>query len=222
MSFSFSIPLLSTPTPSLSTTSPNTTKPTASTSEQLYSISQAVQGVKSFEEVRIDDYLLSYSTTGRPPPPCPQEPKDPALRATQGLPPLFEPTVDTKTVEIPESQWQLMDSGPFESPEGTLWSITAGGERSSWSFEELRVQAYRKGNIHPPPTAKLIPFSGGDTQTANGIQYGGDTKETFMSISAKPEWAGHSFEELRVAYLRSGREITSKEIMGSLPGVGLR
>ncbi|KAJ6556506.1 hypothetical protein DFH09DRAFT_1317827 [Mycena vulgaris] len=26
---------------------------------------------KSFEEVRINDYLESYRATGRPPPPCP-------------------------------------------------------------------------------------------------------------------------------------------------------
>ena len=32
------------------------------------------------------------------------------------------------------------------------------------------------------------------TATANGIQYGGDGKETFLSITSKPEYALHSFE----------------------------
>lgn len=43
------------------------------------------------QEVRIEDYIHFYQTTGRPPPPVPQEPTDEFQRKTLGLPPLFKP-----------------------------------------------------------------------------------------------------------------------------------
>uniref|UniRef100_A0A0W0EZK2 Uncharacterized protein n=1 Tax=Moniliophthora roreri TaxID=221103 RepID=A0A0W0EZK2_MONRR len=242
MSFSFTLPLpstastssLSTPT-SATATSPNNALTTVKQNEeQFMCIPVALQegaGGKSFEEVRINDYIRSYSTTGRPPPPCPQEPKLPAERATRGLPPLFEPIVITKTANVNDlPEWQVVPNGGTSSTEGTLYSITAGGEYVAFSFEELRYHAYQKGNIHPPmyvplsaftpapaPTSSSSPLTSISSATANGITYGGDTKETFMSISSKAEFALHSFEELRCAYMTAKREATSKEIMGGAP-----
>lgn len=43
------------------------------------------------QEVRIDDYIKAYSMTGRPPPPCPQEPASELQRTQLSLPPLFKP-----------------------------------------------------------------------------------------------------------------------------------
>ncbi|EEB93388.1 hypothetical protein MPER_07960 [Moniliophthora perniciosa FA553] len=133
MSFSFTLPLsstastssLSTPT-SVTATSSNSASTVKQNEEQFMCIPAVLQdgaGGKSFEEVRIDDYIRSYSTTGRPPPPCPQEPKLPTERAARGLPPLFEPIVITKTAnanDLPE--WQvdapLFTSIDYGSPAG--------------------------------------------------------------------------------------------------------
>lgn len=39
----------------------------------------------------MDDYIISYQTSGRPPLPVPQEPTDETQRKALGLPPLFKP-----------------------------------------------------------------------------------------------------------------------------------
>jgi len=46
---------------------------------------------KSFEEIRIDDYIKAYHSTGRPPQPCPQQPENESQRKALNLPPLFKP-----------------------------------------------------------------------------------------------------------------------------------
>ena len=43
------------------------------------------------QELRIDDYLKAYHSTGRPPQPCPQQPEDESQRTSLNLPPLFKP-----------------------------------------------------------------------------------------------------------------------------------
>ena len=43
------------------------------------------------QEIRIDDYLKAYQSTGRPPQPCPQQPEDESQRTSLSLPPLFKP-----------------------------------------------------------------------------------------------------------------------------------
>lgn len=42
----------------------------------------------------MEDYILSYQTTGRPPPPVPQEPTDENQRKVLGIPPLFKPQTE--------------------------------------------------------------------------------------------------------------------------------
>jgi hypothetical protein len=48
----------------------------------------------SAKEIRTQDYLSAYSTTGRPPIPVPQDPADERERVALGLPPLFEPHLE--------------------------------------------------------------------------------------------------------------------------------
>ncbi|KAK1228840.1 hypothetical protein PQX77_008107 [Marasmius sp. AFHP31] len=227
MSFSFSVPLSFSSSTSNTSTSSNVLTTVKQNEEQFVSIPLALQdgpGQKSFEEVRIDDYLKAYQTTGRPPPPCPEEPKLPAERAALGLPPLFEPTLISKTSNVSDlPEWQTFTS-PLSSPEGMLHNLSALNEYSAFSVEELRYHAYRKGKITPPSTIQMAPFTPtpsvavgttpSTTPTANGIQYGGDSKETFLCITSKPEYALHSFEELRCAFMQAGREVTSNEILG--------
>jgi len=49
------------------------------------------------QEVRIEDYIRAYQATGRPPPPCPQEPSDESQRKLLNLPPLFKPQSPSST-----------------------------------------------------------------------------------------------------------------------------
>jgi hypothetical protein len=48
----------------------------------------------SAKEIRTQDYLSAYSTTGRPPIPVPQDPAGERERVALGLPPLFEPHLE--------------------------------------------------------------------------------------------------------------------------------
>ncbi|KAF7433503.1 hypothetical protein PC9H_005459 [Pleurotus ostreatus] len=133
----------------------------------------------SFEEVRVQDYLLSYSTTGRPPAPCPQEPKDEAARAAMGLPPLFKPyRVERGSEEEEENVSEAPHPQvltPVVNDGETYYSLTMQKKYAKWSFEvrlpvathsplrelepELRVQACLKGSGHLyiPPTTSATP-----------------------------------------------------------------
>lgn len=55
------------------------------------------------KEIRIEDYIKSYSTTGKPPPPVPQEPEGDRERIALGLPLLFQPYVDIPRSGSPSS-----------------------------------------------------------------------------------------------------------------------
>ena len=58
----------------------------------------------TFQEVRLEDYVLSYQTSGRPPPPVPQEPTDENQRKVLGIPPLFKPQTEiTPSDGLPET-----------------------------------------------------------------------------------------------------------------------
>ncbi|KAJ3792811.1 hypothetical protein GGU11DRAFT_812330 [Lentinula aff. detonsa] len=189
---------------------------------------------KSYEEVRIDDYLLAYQTTGKPPLPCPQEPVLTHERAARGLPPLFEPTPIPSSSSDPTSEnnesspeWQLFvetksPSGLRSSLMDKLQCITAAEQYAGFSFEELRYRAYLAGRVAPPPhvLSGIESTASSSTLQSNGIQWGGDSNETFLSITSKPDFALHSFEELRLASMKAnGRDVTSNEIMGTgVPG----
>ncbi|KAF9072575.1 hypothetical protein BDP27DRAFT_1417929 [Rhodocollybia butyracea] len=197
---------------------------------QFMSIPAAVEAgpsQKSYEEVRVEDYLLSYQSTGKPPLPCPPEPVNSQERMARGLPPLFQPTLTPAVPPADEKdlpEWQQFTVTKVSTGVGAtmdnLQSITASEPYASFSFEQLRVQAYLAGRVNPPPTilAEPAPVASSSTLQSNGIQYGGNTNETFISISSKPDYALHSFEELRIASMKAnGRDVTSKEIMGVAP-----
>ncbi|KAF7314037.1 hypothetical protein HMN09_00562300 [Mycena chlorophos] len=203
---------------------------------------------QSFEEVRMSDYLNAYRTTGRPPPPVPPLPTDPASRTAQGLPPLFVPApfpggpltassgvAPTATVfgvqpgtGLPSTS--ATNTDPAKLPIAQTFTPpvvqpqTVGGERevymvitvapeySHWSPEELRYYAYARGTRLPPPGTTMMPFAAPPPPAPGGLVPPTTDGEIFVSISARPEYADHSFEEHRVAFLRAGTELTSAQI----------
>lgn len=226
----------------------------------------------SFEETRIQDYLRAYSTTGRPPAPCPQQPSDDQLRASMGLPPLFKPTpmslsASTSSAPFQPSPLSLSiqpqpsplvpaptliaptpsTSSALHEPPAVQWfrpmtesgvvyhNITVQPEFSRFSTEELRVHAYRAGVAYPPQPIPPIPapapipqpLARTDTmamslmdvpqaqETPKAYAYDGDAK--LLSICTAPQYNQHSFEELRLAYMMHGREMSSAEIFAQSP-----
>ncbi|KII95479.1 hypothetical protein PLICRDRAFT_693684 [Plicaturopsis crispa FD-325 SS-3] len=117
---------------------------------------------KSAEEFRIDDYIKAYSTTGRPPAPCPPLPSGERERIALGLPPLFRPT----PVKATDEDSNTAANGPADgsslpatqlyhtlasNPGGDVWhTITVQSEYSNYSHEELRHYAYKNGHKFPP------------------------------------------------------------------------
>ncbi|KZT22494.1 hypothetical protein NEOLEDRAFT_1137958 [Neolentinus lepideus HHB14362 ss-1] len=199
----------------------------------------------SFEEVRIQDYLRSYATIGRPPVPCPEQPADDQLRLSMSLPPLFKPFA------IPQSTSFLVP-GPIQptpstsavpqEPLAVHWfrpmtengviyhNITAQPEFSRLSTEELRCNAYRAGLKYPPqpippipaPAPLPQPLTRSDTMAMSLIELPREQPKVYahddsgakmLSITASPQFNQHSFEELRIAYMLHGREMSSAEIM---------
>ncbi|KAH8813462.1 hypothetical protein DL96DRAFT_1535638 [Flagelloscypha sp. PMI_526] len=141
---------------------------------------------QSFEEIRCNDYLKSFTATGQPPQPVPQEPTSAALRQAQGLPPLFEPytpagdgstgtallastsasaIVDPaqlpviqnfKAVPVDPINQTLLAAPTLKSE--TYQSVSAMPEYSNFSPEELRYYAYLQGRKDPPPGTTMAPF----------------------------------------------------------------
>ncbi|EAU92012.1 hypothetical protein CC1G_05999 [Coprinopsis cinerea okayama7 len=197
----------------------------------------AMEGLnKSFEEVRIDDYLKAYMTTGRPPQPCPQEPASDVARSALGLPPLFKPysasppgtssllsstTATTTLAPVPTcrdpSQLPIgQEFKPAKVDSETFHSIVAAAEYAFFSPEELRYYAYLKGNKLPPLSVKMDPFvmstvTPTSTSTASTLPPT-DSREKMESIVCQPLFADHSFEELRVFFMLAGKELNSAEI----------
>jgi len=200
---------------------------------------------KSFEELRIDDYLKAYQSTGRPPQPCPQQPEDESQRTSLNLPPLFKPRpirnstlVTTTTSLLPfgtanrtgnstDVQLDLAAriTNPAELPTAQEFRLlSANGEKyhciscmpeyTNFSQEELRYHAYLAGNIRPPASVVMDPFVQlvKDTPEATPL-----VEDQFQSISAQSQYDKHSYEELRVAFLLYGREMTSAELLQQPP-----
>ncbi|KAF5374700.1 hypothetical protein D9615_009018 [Tricholomella constricta] len=217
---------------------------------------------KSFEELRIDDYIRFYSTTGRPPPPCPQEPTDEALRARSGLPPLFKPFAERSLASSTSRPTDLPNAQTFSAPkyEGEfLHSISAMAPYEAFSHEELRYYAYLKGNKTAPAHITMTPFVPSppptDASATIRILDLPGQGEQMMTISTQPAYAGHSLEvspsqfycprtcrsptfplsvpvfsppgttqpnpiasqELRLAYIQAGLQLTSAEILARTP-----
>ncbi|KDQ56322.1 hypothetical protein JAAARDRAFT_308885 [Jaapia argillacea MUCL 33604] len=208
-------------------------------SELFMSVPPVVDGKEqSFEELRIEDYLKAYTATGKPPPPCPQTPTWDDARSKLGLPPLFKPhPIYTQagpeeragevasTSTLPEIQLlrPLRDAGQI------YMNIVVQSEFSKFSPEELRHYAYSKGKNVPlnpiPPIPDPVPMTGPNIVTNVPLQtppatpqvdpgeiYAVDGTDALVTISTSQEYSMHSLEELRVAYLRNARQLTSREI----------
>ncbi|KAF9442405.1 hypothetical protein P691DRAFT_810691 [Macrolepiota fuliginosa MF-IS2] len=166
---------------------------------------------KSFEEVRMDDYIQAYMTTSKPPQPVPRLPAGDKERSSLGLPPLFKPVSEydpilaSRPKESSFSSSQLSGSRKKDLADipatqdfkgekvgaETFYTISCSEPYTWFSPEELRHHAYQKGHRYPP-------------------------SDELQSITTKPEFAQHSFEELRVVYMLSGRELTSAEIIAAM------
>ncbi|TFK33526.1 hypothetical protein BDQ12DRAFT_690963 [Crucibulum laeve] len=179
---------------------------------------------KSFEEVRIDDYIKAYTTTGQPPVPCPQLPEGDAERQALVLPPLFKPyTVASVSGEAPAAtHHRIVD--PSEIPPAQAFHMTiADGESyqsiscmsglTGFSHEELRYYAYLKGHKMPPTPVPLYPFDSTATPVAAEAAPPGGKVDILENISAQDLYAKHCPEELRIAYMLAGRELNSEEII---------
>ncbi|PPQ68945.1 hypothetical protein CVT26_001816 [Gymnopilus dilepis] len=203
----------------------------------LYFQSVGIAEGKSFEEVRIQDYIQSYQTTGRPPQPVPQEPKDEAQRKAMNLPPLFQPYVDGKPTSAgalgtasvvggpgglqPLVKVAIMDPNSLplgqEFRERTIQgekyqSISTMAAYENFSHEELRYYAYARGHRNAPVPVLMVPFSlGAKLPGANGATQ--PPEDRLENISTQPGYDQHSPEEFRVAFLLFGRELTSAELM---------
>ncbi|OCH89422.1 hypothetical protein OBBRIDRAFT_794287 [Obba rivulosa] len=192
---------------------------------------------ESFEEIRVRDYLQAYMSTGKPPDPCPQVPAGARERAAIGLPLLFEPFVATVEASSPfppvgpvptvqlnghtpsqPSDMQVFAPRHFP-PEGgaAAWIaqvITFQPQYMGFSLEELRLQAYQKGLKAPVqgPAPTTSPSPTITNNTDSSVTRAVSSEERFQSITASPPFAQHSFEELRLAYHRARRPMTSPEI----------
>ncbi|RDB20633.1 hypothetical protein Hypma_012320 [Hypsizygus marmoreus] len=201
---------------------------------------------KSFEELRIDDYLHAYRTTGRPPQPFVAHthphrafkpyPEKSILQKLHPPTPLHTPTISVSVpVPPPAIPVPSRPANPAALPDAqNFFTTTFDGEIShcicsiptfaSFSPEELRYYAYLKGHRTPPRSVQLAPFVPSTPLTnSTTIMFnrpGTDTpasSDIMMSVSAKPEFAGHSVEELRLAYMQTGKELTSSEVFALSP-----
>jgi len=224
--------------------------PVAMGHQDIYMNISAVrsENEESFEERRVVDYINAYRSTGKPPPPCPPEPVDSTQRSILGLPPLFEPYIESVPHPggVPPTNSALLSAAstpiptlsaadlpvahafrPMTIPEARdtySQSIVFQPEFSAFSFEELRWHAYSKGHkfatvppppsipaapaLHPPVPVVHLPPPVAHTQSNGTV-----VSDRLQSISSVPAYDRHSFEELRLAFMRSGRQLTSAEIV---------
>lgn len=139
------------------------------------------------QEVRIDDYLKAYTTTGRPPPPVPETPTGDNERIALGLPILFKPVstssepIFTSLVTPPKAKIV----NPVDLPLGQEFKELVAEERYqtiscmpeymgfapevryapflrvlalNTSGQELRYYAYLRGNVMSPIPITMHPF----------------------------------------------------------------
>jgi len=101
------------------------------------------------------------------------------------------------------------------SEAGQYQSIVLRPEFAHFSFEELRFQAYRSGKKTAPEavTANATAAPSNPVVGAAFLPSGPPSTEALQSITSTPAYAMHSFEELRIAYIKFGREASSDEII---------
>ncbi|KAI0774915.1 hypothetical protein BD413DRAFT_537580 [Trametes elegans] len=195
---------------------------------------------ESFEERRFLDYLHAYQTTGKPPQPVPPAPTDPQQRAALGLPPLFEPLIETESLTNGAAGTPPPTAPPnflaqafvptkmleYGNDALQLQSIVAQPEYARFSVEELRVQAYKAGKKYadvpplpplpqpqPQPQLQSRPQPQRPPLLPAAPVVSQIPPDSLQSVNSMPPYDGHSFEELRLACIRAGRPLTSPEII---------
>jgi hypothetical protein len=107
------------------------------------------------QEVRIDDYLNAYRTTGRPPVPVPQEPTNEQQRTLLSLPPLFKPysTRDTGPASFaPPSFFNSSSGNPSVNRPPTPPAITNPADlppAQEFMTTTSEVEVYQSISIMP-------------------------------------------------------------------------
>ncbi|KAG6899429.1 hypothetical protein C0993_010372 [Termitomyces sp. T159_Od127] len=202
-----------------------------------------------FQEIRIDDYIRAYTTTGRPPAALPAD-----AAPFQPLPePAAAPAAApaAPTTRDPAALPAAHKFTPTKIDSDTFHTLTAMPLYRFFSLEELRAYAYLRGNKHAPTPIDLIPFvidpapPAPPTHTAPGAAGASGTADAqctdqLLTISTQPQYSQHSLEvrlapaacvtkletnpnpqELRVAYMRAGagRDVSSAEIFARAPAL---
>ncbi|EKM76007.1 hypothetical protein AGABI1DRAFT_131726 [Agaricus bisporus var. burnettii JB137-S8] len=200
---------------------------------------------KSFEEVRIDDYIQAYRTTAQPPKPVPELPSGDKERSSLGLPPLFKPISEHDPVlagrpkENPLSSRIALNNGVGVGRVGTGTGTTTGtGITGSSEIGAVARRVSDPGNLPEFQDFKNVKVAGETFLTIScSEQYStfspeelrfysyknkdklrGSESENLESITAKPDFSQHSFEELRVVYMLAGKELTSAQIIAAMQG----
>ncbi|TFY52635.1 hypothetical protein EVG20_g10466 [Dentipellis fragilis] len=215
----------------------------------------------SFEEKRIEDYAAAMRKTGKPPPPCPEQPTSDSARRALGLPPLFTPYIDTggprptsgtsAPVPGPTPASSLRSGGFGLSPTGSGGAVPGLAPAPSiHPLTNSQTLTPTQGGVRVTNPSELPPFqvsAPGACEAENGdvmltlscqrqysffsqeelrfygtksktpippvlLSYNNEGATSMMTMSAAPQFALHSLEEHRIAFLLSGRELSSEEI----------
>ncbi|KAF8160389.1 hypothetical protein K438DRAFT_2025827 [Mycena galopus ATCC 62051] len=129
---------------------------------------------------------------------------------------------DPARLPLPQTFVAPVPVGTGSEPE-SFTSIAAAPEYAHWSHEELRFHAYLRGMRAAPPGAPAfvlapVPVAPAPAFPGASALPVPDAGDTFMTITTRPEFAGHSVEELRLAWLRNGAELTSAQIFANSGG----
>lgn len=110
------------------------------------------------KELRMEDYLKAYKSTGKPPLPCPQSPDTPNARATLSLPPLFVPAAIPVPSDGLSSSSSSTSDAPATLPENHEFSSTKTitGEY----FESISAQTLYNHFSHEVGFHRRVPMTG--------------------------------------------------------------
>ncbi|EPQ55297.1 hypothetical protein GLOTRDRAFT_116239 [Gloeophyllum trabeum ATCC 11539] len=106
-------------------------------------------GERSFEELRVTDYIHAYSTTGAAPVPCDPLPAAPD-RAALGLSPAFAPAVITPDVEAELFLLQIDPTLPPSEQPILIDHPMDGSPSSSAACKRERSDAFTSASATPP------------------------------------------------------------------------
>ncbi|KAM6502971.1 hypothetical protein JOM56_002948 [Amanita muscaria] len=138
-------------------------------------------------------------------------PQPAAVRPADPYALTMEPVMRLRPEELPRVQVFT----PVTVEGQRLESIVASPTFAWYSFEELRSLAYAQGLRHiiaPIPTPPLAEETTATSSTPTLI-FDEEVNGTMDHICAHPDYLLHSPEELRLAFMRSGRQLNSQQLM---------